>query len=559
MNYWHMQVHPNEPDRNERKKYTEAALNRKIIGLDIKSSLGPNGQNNKPLDEWDDSDFEGCIANHIKAGIGQGGVARVLKQFRDEIQDKDIVLVRYGATPVALVKIEDDCFFSDDDLDDYIWFRHRYKAKILGYYDEWVQKHPEIEFTPAAMGTLQPLINENSATYQGIEKWKKLIEKGEELNNFKSLLQINNQLIFTGAPGTGKTYKAKQIAKKMINENSHNADEKIQMGFVQFHPSYDYTDFIEGFRPTKVTDGNISFELKNGVFKEFCRKAGVIERIMFNIAFNSTKDGGIDWSKYNKDDIDSKLDEFCKGFSSNAVADTNDVKTFWQKWIKENEDIPKDDEIKSNLPKFVFIIDEINRAELSKVFGELMYSLEPEYRGVEGKIKTQYSNMATENTENTWFVAQKDDWFFIPSNVYIIGTMNDIDRSVEVFDFALRRRFSWHEIEVDEKNLRTVLQGMLKDTSWKNSIDGIIKKAEALNKVIEDSQWGLHKGFKIGPAYFGKIKLYNDTNENNALKTLWNNHLKPLIEEYVRGRSSDKEIKKFLEECKTSLNFNKRN
>jgi 5-methylcytosine-specific restriction endonuclease McrBC GTP-binding regulatory subunit McrB len=278
----------------------------------------------------------------------------------------------------------------------------------------------------------------------------------------KKLLETNYNLILTGAPGTGKTYLAKQIAKRIISEE----DVLKCIGFVQFHPSYDYTDFVEGLRPTRPNkDGQIGFERKDGVFKEFCKKA------------------------------------------------------------VENQD--KD---------FVFIIDEINRGEISKIFGELFFSIDPGYRGIEGKVNTQYQNMIDDNDIFK-------NGFYIPDNVYIIGTMNDIDRSVESFDFAMRRRFIWKEVKAED-NL-----GMLDKLG-----EGL--KAQAKNKLIainnvigEISE--LSSAYHIGGAYF--LKLENYKNEQNPFDKLWDYHLEPLLREYLRGKTKE-EIAVEIEKLKSAYN-----
>lgn len=187
----------------------------------------------------------------------------------------------------------------------------------------------------------------------------------------KDLLKANHNIILTGAPGTGKTYLSKRIAKDIAGDES-------RIGFVQFHPSYDYTDFVEGLRPVKTTDeekngGTIVFERKDGVFKKFCKDA-----------------------------------------------------------------------LQAPDHKYVFIIDEINRGELSKVFGELFFSIDPGYRGEDGRVKTQYQNLVEKGDEFA-------EGFYVPKNVYIIGTMNDIDRSVESMDLpcdaALHLRKSLQKVE----------------------------------------------------------------------------------------------------------------
>jgi DNA polymerase III delta prime subunit len=291
----------------------------------------------------------------------------------------------------------------------------------------------------------------------------------------KNLLLENKNLILTGAPGTGKTYSAKKIAEEITGHN------KEAVGFVQFHPSYDYTDFVEGLRPTKPDgNGNIGFQLKEGVFKRFCKAA--------------KKD-----CVYNQED--------------------------------------KYDEEKSK--KFVFIIDEINRGEISKIFGELFFSIDPGYRGKKGGVKTQYANMHDNPNEE----------FYVPENVYIIGTMNDIDHSVESFDFAMRRRFVWKEITAeDSQNMLTeeVIKKMVSQPlegeqliKWKGKV---IEKMNALNEGISKIE-GLNSSYHIGAAYFSQLKP--DENGEPNFSKLWNLRLKPLLSEYLRGMpNADEEMQK---------------
>lgn len=212
-------------------------------------------------------------------------------------------------------------------------------------------------------------------------------------------------MIFTGAPGTGKTYLAKEIAASIIGVTVKELKGNEQFGFVQFHPSYDYTDFVEGLRPSDK-EGQ-EFELREGIFKQFCANA----------------------QKYEKDDN----------------------------------------------KKFVFVIDEINRGEISKIFGELFFSVDPGYRGDAGMVKTQYQNMVK--------VGPFKDGFYVPKNVYIIGTMNDIDRSVESLDFAFRRRFPSIEITYD-KTLNSICNKIKEGKSKElvGMVDEASGKLEKLNK-----------------------------------------------------------------------------
>ena len=173
---------------------------------------------------------------------------------------------------------------------------------------------------------------------------------------------------------------------------------------------------------------------------------------------------------------------------------------------------------------FVFIIDEINRGEISKIFGELFFSIDPGYRGEKGRVCTQYQNM----------IADGDvfkNGFYVPENVYIIGTMNDIDRSVESMDFAMRRRFSWKEVTPS-------------DTEYMLDTLDFAERAKAtmnrLNKAIEETE-GLGAAYMIGPAYFLKLGK-----NGGYFSKLWKMNIEPLLKEYLRGfRKSGEILNKF--------------
>ncbi len=303
-------------------------------------------------------------------------------------------------------------------------------------------------------------INEENRTniytqiiYKDRPKWDTAIET--------QMLENNKNLILTGAPGTGKTYMARQIAAKMIGCNVEKLDIHEHFEFVQFHPSYDYTDFVEGLRPNynATANSNLSFVLQYGTFKEFCRKA-----------------------------------------------------TF-------NENAPH-----------VFVIDEINRGEISKIFGELFFSIDPGYRGINGIVKTQYHNLQPQNINgaaNPFY-----NGFYIPNNVYIIGTMNDIDRSVESMDFAFRRRFAFKEVKA--MDTADVILSQLKEDE-----DKAYKKLVAINDKL--TELGLSDSYHIGAAYFRKLDLYNG---NCKWKSLWDYHLYGTLYEYFRGEPDvDKKMK----------------
>ena len=346
------------------------------------------------------------------------------------------------------------------------------------------------------------------------------------------LLLANKQLIMNGAPGTGKTYSARNIIADILfdtlceSENKKEEIKKVRLDMVQFHPSYDYTDFMDGIRPD-LSCNELNYSLKNGSFKSFCRRAGVIERIY---AAGKPVESAV-------------FDEFLSG-------EDESIKKFWKAEIKKeglkqeiekvNTSLDITEFDTSKLPSFLFIIDEINRAEISKVFEEIMYCLDPDYRGVNGAISTQYSELAT---DNTFFINKDNDKFFIPSNVYIIGTMNDIDRSVEVFDFALRRRFAWYEVKADEV-MDDILKSMEVDTLLGQNYEDYKAKIDALNNAIVDAL-KLNKHYHLGPSYFAKINLYYDETKKNyeeAKEKVWNNHISQILKEYVKGRGKENDV-----------------
>lgn len=407
----------------------------------------------------------------------------------------------------------------------------------------------------------------------------------EQAKYSKILLQSKN-LIFRGAPGTGKSYLAREIATyivskgKTIKYDNLSADQKKQIEFVQFHPNYDYTDFVEGLRPKINDDGTMGFELKDGVFKRFVTRArknlenskksdetikkevGVqqsISAFFSDVKFGVDKFKTITGNEFTITDVDDdhiyisipgnatinkltlNLDEIRKMLmaSDHKFNKVKDITNFFGKAFAAQAysyDFAIYNEIKAkkntNLKisatseeekKYVFIIDEINRGEISKIFGELFFAIDPGYRGKNGEISTQYSNLHSD----------PDEKFYIPENVYIIGTMNDIDRSVDSFDFAMRRRFRFIELKAsDEERIKEILS----DLQDKNLIDHAINKMNALNKEISNVG-DLNDNYQIGAAYFLKL-----SSVDNDFSRLWTDYLLPLLQEYVQGMYDENEI-----------------
>ena len=407
----------------------------------------------------------------------------------------------------------------------------------------------------------------------------------EQAKYSKILLQSKN-LIFRGAPGTGKSYLAREIATyivskgKTIKYDDLSADQKKQIEFVQFHPNYDYTDFVEGLRPKINDDGTMGFELKDGVFKRFVTRArrnlenskksdetikkevGVqqsISAFFSDVKFGLDKFKTITGNEFTITNVDDdhiyisipgnatinkltlNLDEIRKMLmaSDHKFNKVKDITSFFGKSFAAQAysyDFAIYNEIKAkkntNLKisatseeekKYVFIIDEINRGEISKIFGELFFAIDPGYRGKCGEISTQYSNLHSD----------PDEKFFIPENVYIIGTMNDIDRSVDSFDFAMRRRFRFIELKASDKDR---IKEILSDLQDKELIDRAINKMNALNKEISNVN-DLNDNYQIGAAYFLKL-----SSVDNDFSRLWTDYLLPLLQEYVQGMYDENEI-----------------
>lgn len=509
-----------------------------------------------------DSQMERFKKEGIWAGAGTDAVNRKIEQLKAG----DVLILKATATKgknhdIPFLRVKGLAIV----LSDKPVFKHPdYEVKVQ-YLDI-----PEKDFEGSTFGKYRQTIHEcdNQTVIDYISQYLNTDDMAvpSRYAEYIELLQETHNLVLTGAPGTGKTYMARAIAEEMGAETA----------FVQFHPSYDYTDFVEGLRPIEKGDGQIGFERKDGVFKAFCKDAiknladsaksvesltkemtwkEQLDNFIEDAIENGTQFQTVNKSKFTIVEMRSHVievhneqnekttrvvvnaDEILELLTNEVPLNiVRDIRNYYNRKFGTQPDsytfaivkavramkkkAPTVEANKVNEKPFIFIIDEINRGEASKIFGELFFAIDPGYRGnKDNLVQTQYQNLVPEND-----VFAKG--FYVPENVYILATMNDIDRSVESMDFAMRRRFTW--IEVKPEETAYMLDKLPCATEAKEAMN-------RLNKAISETD-GLGAAFSIGPSYFLKLR-----DNGGSFEKLWNMNIQPLLKEYLRGmrKSSD--------------------
>lgn len=488
------------------------------------------------------------------------------------IEKGNIVLVRRGSQALALCQIIGDNFVSDSLCGKFVNVNFR-KVKILAWANEFRQPRPGLfsqgTFSSCRKGTEQ---------YSYIESWLKYMNDIAYLEKCSNLLLKKHNIILQGAPGTGKTYNTAAIALKTlgvtdIDFTDHKAVMKRydallgdQIFFTTFHQSLDYEDFVEGLKPHVQTDadGNsigVTYEPEDGIFKRACnavqtdQSKDIVEciddylqkiksyqnrREIPTVTGRSSlyvwwKEGNSTVSCRSTNSTCSRGDEYTPSPLNiekiKLQAQGKGVENNWQQYAQAFiEAVKKEYHATANKP-VVLIIDEINRGNVSKIFGELITLLESDKR-LNGnhpiKVMLPYS---------------KNEVFGVPSNLYIIGTMNTTDRSTGTLDYALRRRFAFITLKSQDHVIKKYYSDANKE------VLGTVALAlfEDIKKFIEDPKH-LCGDMNIDDLMVGHS--YFTAESEDELHDKVEFEIIPLINEYI----NDGILRVKNEEKKTAFN-----
>jgi MoxR-like ATPase len=345
----------------------------------------------------------------------------------------------------------------------------------------------------------------------------------KECNDILEVLKdYKKQIVLYGVPGTGKTYIAIQVARALTSGNRDN------LYFITFHPSYSYEEFVEGIRAKVTKDNRVNFRVEPGIFKVIVARAtcGLVRHLYENGSVGLKN--SIPWNE-----IQEACENIAKSGSMTEIKDedVNKVLNTIAEWARSNQLIRNEELMKllDEAPRYVLVIDEINRGDMGRVFGELITLLEEDKR------------LFGENYIDVTLPYSKAK-FLIPPNLYIIGTMNSADRSIAFVDYALRRRFAFYELEPAKEKVPDVKIG---DVSLREFF-------ENLNKYLEKK---LDRDHRIGHSYFMNIKDGDKVIEK--FKRIWCTQIRPLLIEYFYGR--EEELEKVFGELYTNNRIDDKN
>jgi 5-methylcytosine-specific restriction endonuclease McrBC GTP-binding regulatory subunit McrB len=477
----------------------------------------------------------------------------------NQIKSGDIVLIRHGGDVLALTQaLENPRNITSDEKNEYIWFDVGLKVRVLEYYVKksvWGKGW----FIPKTLMSI-----DNDIAYNFVANLYEEFKNKMMVKDFISLLKYKHQVILQGAPGTGKTYTAKNIAYRLIFGNHLSTEKEArkqqtkelevteQYKLIQFHPAYSYEDFVRGI-VVESKGSQVEYRTKDKVLAEFAKTAlknyedhlktpEIISKEQgFQILFEDFKDaiqneidssqgkfnindtvhiseitenafryGGDNWGNTQR----MKFEAIQKLYLAN-ITERKQIKnlpninrlavqhaTYYFLLFKKFQEFIKDRRVESipqrvELKNYVLIIDEINRANLPSVLGELIYALE--YRG--------------ESVESMYDI-DGDRSLILPPNLYIIGTMNTADRSVGHIDYAIRRRFAFVDIPADESVI---------------SLDKAKKLFSDVKAIFKEH---LTSDFELNDIELGHSYYLAQDDAELALKLKY--EIKPILREYVK-------------------------
>lgn len=522
MNYWHLQMH--QGLLSDKEITTEEVL--KILKDELIIGTG----------HWDNYQCEQFVGTH----------------HENNIKPSDIVLVRHGKNALALCKVLSDNYKTG------IYYPNERKIAILELFGK-------TQIAPMqGQGTLSISYDQKSDTWKYINILYQNYLLMKNMDEILTLLKSKKQIILAGAPGTGKTYKTAEIALRIIDENNNkkvdytsresimnaykNAIEEKQIVFTTFHQSLDYEEFVEGIKPYKdQNDDKIMYDVIPGIFKRMCEHAiwkdslkeleNAIEDFKSECEENPEKDplqletrekgiftvtyrGGITFRARSLKSNAPEGKDFPASIDNIIGLYTHDESGMYNKtyvwgilnYLKKKYNLPiyRPNEIKDK--NYLLIIDEINRGNISKIFGELITLLEQDKRLGELnelKLRLPYS---------------PDKEFGVPPNLYIIGTMNTADRSLGHIDYAVRRRFAFIYLKSDRDEI-------IKFYSEENKI--VKEKALAIyDKVSLFINENISPDFNEKDLMLGHSYFMAKDEKDLDLKLKY--EIKPLLLEYLK-------------------------